>query len=63
MDCHLNAGAQNGDKESGELRRPEDVAVDQLPAGLFDALLHVFVGVVLRDVPGTIEIQLFNSEP
>ena len=48
---NLNSGSENCDEESRVLRRPEDVAVNQLPTGLLDAFLHVIVGVVLRDVP------------
>lgn len=63
---YLNTGSKDGYKESGELRRPEDVAVDQLPASLLDAFLHVLVGVVLGDVPGRKEnnkVQLSSLLP
>ena len=46
----LDAGADERDEEARVGRRPEDVAVHQLPAGLLDALLHVVVHVVPGDV-------------
>ncbi len=47
---YLNSGSENSDKEPGVLRGSEDVAVNQLPSGFFDALLHVLVSVVLGNV-------------